>query len=88
IAGLALGMACLAGMAPTATLAALQDHFLYFPSKAPLTALVSGDLEAWPGEEDFLGLLAEPGGPARATAIVFHGNAGHAGHRKVYADAL
>lgn len=88
IAGLALGMACLAGMAPTATLAALQDHFLYFPSKAPLTALVTGELEAWPGEEDFLGLLAEPGGPARATAIVFHGNAGHAGHRKAYADAL
>ncbi|XQU71188.1 Serine aminopeptidase S33 domain-containing protein [Cupriavidus sp. H18C1] len=88
IASMALGMVCLAGMAPTATLAALQDHFLYFPSKAPLAALVSDQLSAWPGEDDFMGLLAEPRGPARATVIVFHGNAGHAGHRKVYADAL
>lgn len=88
LASVALGMACIAGMAPTASLAALQDHFLYFPSKAPLAALVSDELRAWPGEDDFLGLLAEPARPARATAIVFHGNAGHAGHRKVYADAL
>ena len=88
LASMALGLVCLAGMAPTATLAALQDHFLYFPSKAPLAALVSDELGAWPGEDDFMGLLAEPRGPARATAIVFHGNAGHAGHRKVYADAL
>lgn len=88
IASMALGMVCFAGMAPTATLAALQDHFLYFPSKAPLAALVSDQLSAWPGEDDFMGLLAEPRAPARATVIVFHGNAGHAGHRKVYADAL
>nr|WP_144828394.1 alpha/beta fold hydrolase [Cupriavidus gilardii] len=81
-------MMCIAGMAPTAALAALQDHFLYFPSKAPLAALVSDELRPWPGEVGFMGLLAEPSGPARATAIVFHGNAGHAGHRKVYAAAL
>lgn len=88
IASMALGMMCIAGMAPTAALAALQDHFLYFPSKAPLAALVSDELRPWPGEVGFMGLLAEPSGPARATAIVFHGNAGHAGHRKVYAAAL
>lgn len=84
----AFGMACVAAMVPTATLAALQDHFLYFPGKAPLAALVSDDLRAWPGEDDFMGLLAEPERPAHATAIVFHGNAGHAGHRQVYATAL
>lgn len=88
VASMALGMACLAGMAPTATLAALQDHFLYFPSKAPLAALVSNELRPWPGEDDFMGLLAEPARPAHATAIVFHGNAGHAGHRNMYAAAL
>lgn len=88
IVGMALGLTCVAGMAPPAALAALQDHFLYFPSKTPLTALVSDELRPWPGEDGFMGLLAEPSRPAHATAILFHGNAGHAGHRKVYADAL
>jgi pimeloyl-ACP methyl ester carboxylesterase len=50
--------------------------------------MVSGGLVAWPAEGDFRGLVAEPSGPARGTALVFHGNAGHAGHRDYYAEAL
>jgi fermentation-respiration switch protein FrsA (DUF1100 family) len=45
-------------------------------------------LRAWPSAQDFRGLVAEPAGGARATAIVFHGNAGHVGHRTFYARAL
>jgi pimeloyl-ACP methyl ester carboxylesterase len=33
-------------------------------------------------------LIAEPNGAPRGTAIVFHGNAGHAGDRAFYAQAL
>jgi pimeloyl-ACP methyl ester carboxylesterase len=50
--------------------------------------LERGGLRAWPSAQDFRGLIAEPSLPARATAIVFHGNAGHAGHRGFYAAAL
>lgn len=66
----------------------LQDQLLYFPQKASLSELVSERLRPWPSAEDFRGLIAEPGGAAQATAIVFHGNAGHAGHRAFYATAL
>jgi alpha-beta hydrolase superfamily lysophospholipase len=69
-------------------IAILQDRFLYFPDKAAPGDIVSGGLRAWPTPQDFRGLVAEPAEPARATAIVFHGNAGHAGHRKFYATAL
>jgi pimeloyl-ACP methyl ester carboxylesterase len=68
--------------------AILQDRFLYFPEKAATGDVVSDGLRAWPTPEAFRGLLAEPAGSARATAIVFHGNAGHAGHRSSYAAAL
>ncbi|WP_455284892.1 alpha/beta hydrolase [Cupriavidus necator] len=79
---LASGLVLLAGVYM------LQDHFLYFPDKATVDDMVSPGLRAWPGPEDFRGLVAEPAGPARATAMVFHGNAGHAGHREYYASAL
>ncbi|KXU88693.1 alpha/beta hydrolase [Paraburkholderia monticola] len=68
--------------------AILLDRFLYFPAKAATEELVSGGLRAWPTPEAFRGLVAEPPGSARASAIVFHGNAGHAGHRSFYAAAL
>lgn len=84
-AGLALW---LWSLLPSPALAALQDQFLYFPAKAELPELVAGGLRAWPSSQDFKGLLAEPTAPVRATAIVFHGNAGHAGHRRAYAAAL
>lgn len=52
-----------------------------------------------PASQTFRGLVAEPdvgaagadgvpAGRARGTAVIFHGNAGHAGHRAGYADAL
>ena len=65
-----------------------QNRLLYFPAKAALAEMTSGGLRAWPPAEEFRGLVAEPAGAARATAIVFHGNAGHAGHRAYYATAL
>jgi hypothetical protein len=69
-------------------IAMFQNHLLYFPQRAGLGEMIAGGLAPWPSAEDFRGLLAEPSGPARATAIVFHGNAGHAGHRQFYSDAL
>jgi pimeloyl-ACP methyl ester carboxylesterase len=45
-------------------------------------------LRPWPSAQEFRGLVAEPAGPVRGTAIVFHGNAGHVGHRAFYARAL
>jgi pimeloyl-ACP methyl ester carboxylesterase len=71
-----------------AGIAMFQDRLLYFPDKASLGDMVSGGLRAWPAPQDFRGLVAEPTGPVRGTAIVFHGNAGHAGHRAFYAKAL
>ncbi len=65
-----------------------QDSLLYFPDKASVADLATGGLQPWPSAADFRGLLAEPTGPVRGTAIVFHGNAGHAGHRRFYATAL
>ena len=78
----------IAGVIFSMGIAMSQDNLLYFPDKASVEELASGELHAWPGAADFRGLIAEPGGPVRATAIVFHGNAGHAGHRRFYATAL
>jgi pimeloyl-ACP methyl ester carboxylesterase len=69
-------------------IALFQHRLLYFPVKAGVADMVSGRLRAWPSLQDFRGLVAEPVGAARATAVVFHGNAGHAGHRGFYAAAL
>ncbi|SPK74156.1 conserved protein of unknown function [Cupriavidus taiwanensis] len=77
-----------APLAGLAAIAMLQDHFLYFPERASVGDMVTPGLRAWPGPDDFRGLVAEPRGPVRATALVFHGNAGHAGHRDYYASAL
>ena len=71
-----------------AGIAMFQDRLLYFPAKATQADMIAGGLRAWPAPQDFRGLVAEPSGPARGTAIVFHGNAGHAGHRAFYAKAL
>lgn len=67
-----------------------QDNLLYFPERASLVQMLSPGLVAWPSAADFRGLMAEQTGDggARGTVIVFHGNAGHAGHRRFYADAL
>jgi len=85
--GLMLGFA-IACLAMFAAVILLQDRFLYFPEKATIEELASGGLRAWPTPEAFRGLMAEPAGQVRGTAIVFHGNAGHAGHRSIYAATL
>ena len=78
----------LAGLFMFAGIAMFQDHLIYFPDRATVAETVSGRLRAWPTPQDFRGLVAEPAGAVRGTAIVFHGNAGHAGHRDFYAGAL
>ena len=65
-----------------------QDRLLYFPQRATVEEVVSAGLTPWPSAEQFRGLVAEPRGAVRGTVIVFHGNAGHAGHRAFYAQAL
>jgi pimeloyl-ACP methyl ester carboxylesterase len=78
----------LLGLLAVVGIAMIQDRLLYFPSVATILELTQPGLAAWPGDSDFRGLLAEPAGPAHATVVVFHGNAGHAGHRAYYAHAL
>lgn len=65
-----------------------QDKLLYFPAPATVESLASGGLRAWPSAQAFRGLVAEPAASARGTVVVFHGNAGHAGHRSGYAESL
>ena len=65
-----------------------QDRLLYFPQRATVEEVASSGLGPWPSVQDFRGLVAEPRGAVRGTVIVFHGNAGHAGHRAFYAQAL
>lgn len=77
-----------AGLAGLAAIWLFQDRLLYLPQRASVERLAQGPLRAWPSAQDFRGLVAEPAGSARGTLIVFHGNAGHAGHRGFYADAL
>ena len=80
-----------AGLTAMAAPALLQDRLLYYPDRAAAADMESAGLRTWPAGDDpgaFRGLLAQPAGAARGTAIVFHGNAGHAGHRAFYAQAL
>jgi uncharacterized protein len=66
----------------------LQDRLLYFPEKTTVANVVSQRLCAWPTAHEFRGLVAEPRSAVRGNALVFHGNAGHAGQREYYAAAL
>lgn len=72
--------------------AMIQDKLLYFPDNPPRPALLADaareGLRPWPDADDYRGLLREPAGQARATLLLFHGNAGHAGHRVDYAASL
>jgi len=76
------------GLIMLAAIFVWQDRLLYFPARASVAGMATGGLRAWPSAQDFRGLVVEPTGGARGTAIVFHGNAGHAGHRAFYAHAL
>lgn len=73
-------------------LAIFQDNLLYFPDRAQLASVVDQsrreDLRPWPDAGAYRGLLREPKAPVRGTLLLFHGNAGHAGHRGWYADML
>jgi uncharacterized protein len=66
-----------------------QDRLLYFPEPLSLPAVMADaqrdGLRRWPAEGEFRGLLREPEGSVRATLVLFHGNAGHAGDRTIYA---
>lgn len=77
-----------AGVALLALIYLQQQRLLYFPARTTVEAMTQDRLGAWPSAQDFRGLVAEPTGSVRGTAIVFHGNAGHAGQRAFYADAL
>jgi len=78
----------LAGLLAVGGPALMQDRLLYFPQRATVSAMETDGLRAWPGTGHFRGLVADAKGPLRGTAIVFHGNAGHAGHRDYFAAAL
>ncbi len=82
---LAIAVVCLVSLAG---IYLTQDRLLYFPAQATLDNVTGGGLRAWPSAQDFRGVVAEPAGPVRGTAIVFHGNAGHVGQRAFYAHAL
>lgn len=88
LAALALAILLLLPLAAFEGAAMLQDRLLYFPDQATVAELSGGGLHAWPSAEDFRGLVAEPAGAVRATVVVFHGNAGHVGHRRYYPQAL
>ena len=81
----AIGIACVAALAG---ITVLQDRMLYYPETATVGEMVSERLAAWPAPDEFRGLVATPAGRAIGTAIVFHGNAGHAAHRAYYAAVL
>lgn len=82
-----------------AALYLFQNKLLYIPARANIENYVPDGMVPWPaGPTDqvnvtpvnILGLLAEPASEqlVTGTAIVFHGNAGHAGHRTYYAQQL
>ena len=76
------------GLMVLAAIYVRQDRMLYFPAPATAASVATAGLRAWPSAQDFRGLVAEPAGAVRGTAIVFHGNAGHVGDRAYYAHAL
>lgn len=87
MAAAALGLV-LAGLVLLGGPALMQDRLLYFPARASVAEVSAGGLQAWPDAQDFRGLLAQAPATPRGTAIIFHGNAGHAGQRGHLAVAL
>ncbi len=87
MAAAALGLV-LAGLVLLGGPALMQDRLLYFPARVSVAQASAGGLDPWPSAQDFRGLLAPAPAAPRGTAIVFHGNAGHAGQRGHLAAAL
>ena len=87
MAAAALGLV-LAGLVLLGGPALMQDRLLYFPARVSVAQATADGLEPWPSAQDFRGLLAPAPATPRGTAIVFHGNAGHAGQRGHLAAAL
>lgn len=87
VAAAALGVVIFVGW-----LTMFQDSLLYFPDRVALSTVADEarreEMVPWPDAGAYRGLLAEPKGPARGTLVLFHGNAGHAGHRGRYVDSL
>ncbi len=88
IAWKALRISLVVYLITLAGISMFQDKLLYFPAPASLAEMLSGGLSPWPNAPDFRGLLAEADGAPVATAVIFHGNAGHAGHRQFYVGEL
>lgn len=67
----------------------LQRHLLFFPATEQASAweLKARSLRFWPQESGYQALIRDREA-AKATVIVFHGNAGSALHRDYYANAL
>jgi pimeloyl-ACP methyl ester carboxylesterase len=84
-AALALGLVAVLAFAGPAL---MQDRLLYFPARVSLEQVSASGLQPWPSAQDLRGLLAPQPALARGTVIVFHGNAGHAAQRELYAAAL
>ena len=78
----------LAGLVVFAGPALMQDRLLYYPARVSVEQAAAGGLQPWPDAQDFRGLMAPAPAMPRGTAIVFHGNAGHAGQRGHLAAAL
>jgi pimeloyl-ACP methyl ester carboxylesterase len=66
----------------------LQDRLLYHPVRSSLQYPPAAGLRPWPSAGDFRGWIAEPAGSAARTAVLFHGNGGHAAERTYYAQVL
>ena len=78
----------LAGLLLLGGPALMQDRLLYYPTRVTVAEAAAGGLQPWPDAADFRGLLAPASARVRGTALVFHGNAGHAGQRAYLAAAL
>ena len=70
----------------------LQDSMLYYPAhdRPSPDLLAAQHLRYWPADDgNYRGFISTlPGGHAKGTVIVFHGNAGTAADRDYYVQAL
>lgn len=85
-----LGLVLVAGVVAVLIML-LQRHLLYFPDPVAATPaqLDAAGLSAWPGRGEVRGYIGVANATAaRATVLVFHGNAGSAWQRAYYVAAL